>query len=163
MFVLMPNASREEAFAMGAAIAARITELNPKPVKLRFEKVRHLFYWPISYDSRDAFYYRYIIRAFSSPRSAMLASSTSRPLTASRPLKPKELRRSVATAARRSPKSSKRRSASSLRPKTSLKSRPICSDSGQRSSAIASLCKTLSLPRKSASAPTRASHSVLAA
>ena len=39
MFVSLPNATREEAFRIGKEIADRITALNPKPVKLRFEKV----------------------------------------------------------------------------------------------------------------------------
>jgi len=39
MFVSLPNATREESFRIGKEIADRITALNPKPVKLRFEKV----------------------------------------------------------------------------------------------------------------------------
>jgi len=40
LFVLLPGMTHEEAFRTGQAIADRITELNPKPIKLRFEKVR---------------------------------------------------------------------------------------------------------------------------
>jgi DNA polymerase zeta len=42
MFVLLEGATREEAFKIGEAIASRVTAMNPKPVKLQFEKVRNL-------------------------------------------------------------------------------------------------------------------------
>lgn len=40
MFVHLPGRSREEAFRIGAEIAAAVTAQNPKPVKLQFEKAR---------------------------------------------------------------------------------------------------------------------------
>lgn len=39
MFVLVEGRSREEAFRIGAEIAAAVTNDNPKPVKLKLEKV----------------------------------------------------------------------------------------------------------------------------
>ncbi|XP_055679121.1 DNA polymerase zeta catalytic subunit [Lutzomyia longipalpis] len=39
MFVLVPGRSREEAFRIGAEIAEAVTKDNPKPVKLKLEKV----------------------------------------------------------------------------------------------------------------------------
>uniref|UniRef100_A0A5S6QH45 DNA polymerase n=1 Tax=Trichuris muris TaxID=70415 RepID=A0A5S6QH45_TRIMR len=39
MFVALPGRSKEEAFRIGAEIAAAVTEVNPYPVKLKFEKV----------------------------------------------------------------------------------------------------------------------------
>lgn len=39
MFVLLPGASREEAFRAGREMAAAVTASNPAPVKLKFEKV----------------------------------------------------------------------------------------------------------------------------
>ncbi|KRX27877.1 DNA polymerase zeta catalytic subunit, partial [Trichinella nelsoni] len=39
LFVLLRGISKEKAFAVGAEIAASITEMNPYPVKLKFEKV----------------------------------------------------------------------------------------------------------------------------
>lgn len=39
LFVLLKGASKEEAFRIGKEICDRITESNPKPVKLKFEKV----------------------------------------------------------------------------------------------------------------------------
>ncbi|KAG8252327.1 DNA polymerase zeta catalytic subunit, variant 2 [Homalodisca vitripennis] len=39
MFVLVPGKSREEAFRIGAEIAEAVTNDNPKPVKLKLEKV----------------------------------------------------------------------------------------------------------------------------
>ncbi|XP_034253905.1 uncharacterized protein LOC117652853 [Thrips palmi] len=39
LFVLIPGRSREEAFRIGAEIAAAVTESNPSPVKLKLEKV----------------------------------------------------------------------------------------------------------------------------
>jgi DNA polymerase elongation subunit (family B) len=41
MFVECPGASREEAFRIGKAIAARVTGTNPNPVTLQMEKVFH--------------------------------------------------------------------------------------------------------------------------
>lgn len=40
MFVLLPGRSREEAFRIGAEIAAAVTAANPQPVVLKMEKVR---------------------------------------------------------------------------------------------------------------------------
>lgn len=39
LFVLVKGKSREEAFKIGADIADTVTAANPKPVKLKFEKV----------------------------------------------------------------------------------------------------------------------------
>lgn len=39
MFVLIPGRSRQEAFRIGAEIAAAVTNSNPQPVKLKLEKV----------------------------------------------------------------------------------------------------------------------------
>ena len=39
LFVLVPGKSREQAFRIGAEIAEAITLDNPKPVKLKLEKV----------------------------------------------------------------------------------------------------------------------------
>jgi DNA polymerase zeta len=39
LFVLVPGKSREQAFKIGAEIAEAITLDNPKPVKLKLEKV----------------------------------------------------------------------------------------------------------------------------
>ncbi len=42
MFVLLEGRSREEAFAIGAQIAAAVTAANPSPVTLRMDKVECL-------------------------------------------------------------------------------------------------------------------------
>lgn len=39
MFVLLPGRSKEEAFRIGAEIAAAVTAANPPPVALKMEKV----------------------------------------------------------------------------------------------------------------------------
>ena len=39
VFVLLPGRSRKEAFKIGDEIALAVTEDNPQPVKLKFEKV----------------------------------------------------------------------------------------------------------------------------
>lgn len=39
VFVSLPGVTKEEAFRIGQEIAERVTAMNPKPVKLRFEKV----------------------------------------------------------------------------------------------------------------------------
>ena len=39
LFVHLPGATREEAFQIGEEIARRVTEDNPYPVTLQFEKV----------------------------------------------------------------------------------------------------------------------------
>lgn len=39
VFVLLPGRSREEAFKIGDEIAQEVTQANPQPVKLKFEKV----------------------------------------------------------------------------------------------------------------------------
>ncbi len=41
LFVYMPGSTRERAFKIGEEIAQVITEQNPKPMKLKFEKVYH--------------------------------------------------------------------------------------------------------------------------
>ena len=39
LFVMLPKRTKEEAFRIGAEIAEAVTNDNPKPVKLKFEKV----------------------------------------------------------------------------------------------------------------------------
>ena len=39
MFVLLKGATKEEAFSIGKDIVDTVTAMNPKPVKLKFEKV----------------------------------------------------------------------------------------------------------------------------
>lgn len=39
MFLLLKGRSKEEAFKIGEEIRAAVTDMNPKPIKLRFEKV----------------------------------------------------------------------------------------------------------------------------
>ncbi|KAH6607338.1 hypothetical protein Trco_003651 [Trichoderma cornu-damae] len=60
LFVHLRGRSRDEAFAIGQEIAEAITERNPRPVKLRFEKVYHPCvllakkrYVGYKYESRD--------------------------------------------------------------------------------------------------------------
>ena len=40
LFVALPGRSKEQAFKIGNEIADTVTAMNPKPVKLKFEKVR---------------------------------------------------------------------------------------------------------------------------
>lgn len=40
MFVLLKGATKEQSFKIGQEIAEAVTATNPKPVKLKFEKVR---------------------------------------------------------------------------------------------------------------------------
>lgn len=42
MFVLLKGATKEQSFKIGQEIAEAVTSTNPKPVKLKFEKVRGL-------------------------------------------------------------------------------------------------------------------------
>jgi hypothetical protein len=42
MFVLLKGATKEQAFMIGNEIAEAVTATNPKPVKLKFEKVQSL-------------------------------------------------------------------------------------------------------------------------
>ena len=41
LFVLLPGRSKNEAFDIGEEMAKEVTQENPKPVKLKFEKVYH--------------------------------------------------------------------------------------------------------------------------
>jgi DNA polymerase zeta len=41
IFVYLPGATRENAFAIGTDIAETISRMNPSPIKLKFEKVYH--------------------------------------------------------------------------------------------------------------------------
>lgn len=41
LFVHLEGRTKEEAFRIGAEIAARVTAANPPPIKLKFEKVYH--------------------------------------------------------------------------------------------------------------------------
>lgn len=40
MFVLLKGATKEQSFKIGQEIAEAVTAANPRPVKLKFEKVR---------------------------------------------------------------------------------------------------------------------------
>lgn len=42
MFVLLKGATKEQSFKIGQEIAEAVTATNPKPVKLKFEKVRQV-------------------------------------------------------------------------------------------------------------------------
>ncbi|KAL1840337.1 hypothetical protein VTJ49DRAFT_551 [Mycothermus thermophilus] len=60
LFVYLPGRTREQAFDIGAEMAREITELNPRPIKLKFEKVYHPCvllakkrYVGYKYESRD--------------------------------------------------------------------------------------------------------------
>ena len=39
LFVYLPGKTRDEAFEIGNDIAETITNMNPQPIKLKFEKV----------------------------------------------------------------------------------------------------------------------------
>ena len=41
MFVLLPHATKEQAFRVGEEIAAAVSAAVPPPMKLKFEKVRY--------------------------------------------------------------------------------------------------------------------------
>ncbi|KAI5921133.1 DNA polymerase family B [Camillea tinctor] len=41
LFIYLPGRTREQAFDIGNEIAKRVTDMNPRPVKLKFEKVYH--------------------------------------------------------------------------------------------------------------------------
>lgn len=43
LFVALPGRSKDQAFKIGNDIADTVTAMNPKPVKLKFEKVDRLF------------------------------------------------------------------------------------------------------------------------
>lgn len=53
MFVLVPGKSREEAFRIGKEIADAVTNDNPKPVKLKLEKVYQPCFLQVSSVSFD--------------------------------------------------------------------------------------------------------------
>ncbi|KAF7535932.1 hypothetical protein G7054_g4945 [Neopestalotiopsis clavispora] len=60
LFVYLPGRSRDQAFDIGNEIAKTITDMNPRPVKLKFEKVYHPCvllakkrYVGYKYESRD--------------------------------------------------------------------------------------------------------------
>ena len=42
LFVVLKGASKEEAFRIGKEICEKVTAENPKPVKLKFERVLHV-------------------------------------------------------------------------------------------------------------------------
>jgi hypothetical protein len=44
LFVYLPGKSRDEAFDIGDEIAKTITSMNPRPIKLKFEKVARLYF-----------------------------------------------------------------------------------------------------------------------
>lgn len=45
LFVLLKGATKEHAFNIGKDIVDTVTAMNPKPVKLKFEKVWRSRYW----------------------------------------------------------------------------------------------------------------------
>ena len=45
LFVLLKGKSKDEAFRIGREICDRVTADNPKPVKLKFEKVKDFFFF----------------------------------------------------------------------------------------------------------------------
>lgn len=49
MFVLLKGATKEQAFKIGNEIAEAVTATNPKPIKLKFEKVREVLYQSMLY------------------------------------------------------------------------------------------------------------------
>lgn len=60
LFVSLPGRTKDQAFDIGAAIAKAVTDANPRPVKLKFEKVYHPCvllakkrYVGYKYESRD--------------------------------------------------------------------------------------------------------------
>jgi len=69
LFVYLPGKTREEAFDIGEDIAETITRMNPRPIKLKFEKV---FSYSIGFDIGC----RSTTRAFFWQRNAMSASNT---------------------------------------------------------------------------------------
>jgi DNA polymerase zeta len=40
LFISLPGKTKEEAFRIGQDIANKVTALNPRPIKLKFEKAR---------------------------------------------------------------------------------------------------------------------------
>ena len=42
VFVSLPGRTREEAFRIGNEIATAVNALNPRPIRLKFEKVRKM-------------------------------------------------------------------------------------------------------------------------
>lgn len=44
MFVHLPGRTKDQAFRIGNEMADAVTAANPKPVKLKFEKVRHVLF-----------------------------------------------------------------------------------------------------------------------
>lgn len=44
MFILLKGVTKEEAFKIGREISEAVTATNPKPVKLKFEKVHTCTY-----------------------------------------------------------------------------------------------------------------------
>lgn len=49
MFVLLKGATKEQSFKIGQEIAEAVTATNPKPVKLKFEKVKGKYFaWTVS-------------------------------------------------------------------------------------------------------------------
>lgn len=44
MFVLLKGATKEQSFKIGQEIAEAVTATNPKPVKLKFEKVKGKYF-----------------------------------------------------------------------------------------------------------------------
>lgn len=47
MFVLLKGATKEQSFKIGQEIAEAVTATNPKPVKLKFEKVKEEYFTSI--------------------------------------------------------------------------------------------------------------------
>lgn len=45
LFISLPGKSKADAFRIGQEIADKVTSQNPRPIKLKFEKVRLRFSW----------------------------------------------------------------------------------------------------------------------
>ena len=89
LFVLLKGVSKDEAFQIGKDICARVAEENPKPVKLKFEKVSERE--RERERERETLYLllRCIFPAFLSPRRDMLGTATSLQTNRSQSLMPK--------------------------------------------------------------------------
>lgn len=70
MFVLLKGVTKAEAFAIGREITQTITATNPKPVKLKFEKVTLLYIDP----SRQLIYHRFTYRVYCRQRKGTLVT-----------------------------------------------------------------------------------------
>lgn len=62
IFISFPGKSKADAFMIGHDIAETVTKMNPKPIKLKFEKV----YWPCVLESKK----RYVGFKYENPDDA---------------------------------------------------------------------------------------------